>query len=273
MPEHGTDPSQFFESLFEGLKPHIEGLKPHIEKLSEYLRENEEELDPSFKALKAAMPDIARALKPYLAPMGKQAELVGILDETGWLPFGHAPYLCMEQHGGNAERIDACMSSYYREHWPEIRTSLEENLKIYHVDDEARAAFGEALSAHEAGLYRCVCRLLFPEIERMLRSRIPNISPDRTGSKRLIQILFETDFSEKISEGRFFGFFLLDRLFRHLYEKVDQSNVDDVRKDFLPNRHAAVHGLVAYSDHKHSTNMLVMTDYVFQMLPPAESAR
>lgn len=274
MPEHGTDPPRLLESLFEELKPHIEELKPHIEKLSEYLRENEEELAPPFKALKAAMPDLARMLGSYLAPMAKQAELVGILGETGWLPFGHAPYHCMEQHGDDAERVDACMSLYYREHWREIRTSLEENLKAYHVDDEARAAFGEALSAHEVGLYRCVCRLLFPEIERMLRSRIPDhISPDRTGSKQLIEILIGTEFSEKISEGRFFGFLFLGRLCRHLYERVDRNNIADVRKDSLPNRHAAVHGLVAYPEHKHSMNMLVMTDYVFQMLPPAESAR
>ena len=267
MSEHGTDPSQLFESLFEGWKP-------HIEKLSEYLRENEEELGPSFKALEAAMPDIARALGSYLAPMAKQAELVGVLDETGWLPFGHAPYHCMERHGDDAERVDACMSSYYLEHWRDIRTSLEENLKACHVDDEARAAFGEALSAHEAGLYRCVCRLLFPEIERMLISRIPaHLSPDRTGSKQLVEMLIGTEFSEKISESRFFGFLFLDRLCRRLYERVDQNNIADVRKDFLPNRHAAVHGLVTYSEHKHSMNMLVMTDYVFQMLPPAESAR
>ena len=274
MPEHGTDPFQPLESLFEELKPHVEKLKPHVEKLSEYLRENKEELGPSFKALEASVPDLVRVLEPYLVPMAKQAELVGILGETGWLPFGHAPYHCMERHGDDAERVDACMSSYYREHWSEIRTSLEENLKACHVDDEARAAFGEALSAHEAGLYRCVCRLLFPEIERMLRSRIPDhISPDRTGSKQLIETLVGTEFSEKIPEGKFFGFLFLDRLCRRLYERVDRNNVDDVRKDFLPNRHAAVHGLVTYSDHKHSMNMLVMTDCIFQMLPPVESAR
>ena len=267
MPEHDTDPFRLFEPLFEEWKP-------HIEKLSEYLKENEEELAPSFKALEAAMPDIARALGSYLAPMAKQAKLVGILDETGWLPFGHAPYHCMERHGDDAERVDACMSSYYRERWSEIRTSLEENLKACHVDDEARAAFGEALSAHETGLYRCVCRLLFPEIERMLRSRLPDhISPDRIGSKQLIEMLTGTDLSEKISEGRFFGFLFLDRLYRRLYERVDRNNIADVRKDFLPNRHAAVHGLVAYPEHKHSMNMLVMTDYIFQMLPPVEPAR
>ena len=65
--------------------------------------------------------------------------------------------------------------------------------------------------------------------------------------------------------------------FRHpvpsLMIPMTRHNIADVRKDFLPNRHAAVHGLVAYSEHKHSMNMLVMTDCIFQMLPSAESAR
>ncbi len=266
MPEHSTDPSQLFESFFEGLEP-------HLEKLSEYLRENEEELGPPFKALEAAMPELARALEPYLVPMAKQAELIRVLDETGWLPFGHAPYHCMEQHGGDAGRIDVCMSSYYLEHWHEIRISLEENMKSYCVDDEAKSTFYEALSAHEARLYRCVCRLLFPEIERVLRARIPNHVPfDRIGSKKLTQMLIGPESSDKISESKFFGFLLMDRLFQHLYERVDQNNIANIKKDFLPNRHAAIHGFVAYSYHKNSMNMLIMTDYIFQILSSIEPA-
>lgn len=265
MPKHSTDLSQLVESLSEGFKP-------HLEELLKYLRKNEEELGSPFKALEAAMPELVRMLRPYLASIEKQVELVGILDETGWLPFGYAPYHCMEQHSGDAERVDTCMSSYYLEHWPEIRRSLEKNMKSYHVDDEAKATFDEALSAHEARFYRCVCRLLFPEIERMLRSRITNRALlYHIGSKQLLQVLIGSNSSEEISEGKFFGFLLLDRLCRHLYERVDQNNIVDIKKDSLPNRHAAVHGFVAYSDHKHSINMLVMTDYIFHMLPPTDS--
>ena len=28
-----------------------------------------------------------------------------------------------------------------------------------------------------------------------------------------------------------------------------------------------MHGLVSYSTHKHSMNMLILTDYIFQILP------
>ena len=36
--------------------------------------------------------------------------------------------------------------------------------------------------------------------------------------------------------------------------------------DAVPNRHAAVHGLVVYRSFKNSLNTLFMTDYVFQIV-------
>ena len=38
-------------------------------------------------------------------------------------------------------------------------------ISSYNITSEAKATFREALDAHEAGLYRCVCRVLFPEIQ------------------------------------------------------------------------------------------------------------
>ena len=34
-----------------------------------------------------------------------------------------------------------------------------------------------------------------------------------------------------------------------------------------------MHGLVPYSTHKHSMNILILTDYVFQILPPMKVAQ
>ena len=263
MTDHRPDPSEIFESI-------LEGFKPHLEKLQQYLRENEEELAPHFKALENAAPELVSLMMPYLAPMAKQMELVDALNDTGWLPFDHAPYHCMERSDGDTARLDACMSSYYREHWSEIRQSFEENLDRYHVDDETKATFREALRAHEAGLYRCVVRSLFPEIERVLRSRMP--TPDHMGSKQLLQTLVETRSLEEIAEGTFFGPLILGRSYQHIYGQVDRNNTAEVEKDPLPNRHAAVHGMIAYASHKHSMNMLVMTDSIFRILPSADTA-
>ena len=102
----------------------------------------------------------------------------------------------------------------------------------------------------------------------MLRSRMP--ASDQAGSQQLLQALVGMKPLEEIAEGTFFGFLILDRLYRHIYEHAPPNDTAEVEKDFLPNRHAAVHGLVAYAEHKHS--MLVMTDSIIRILPPAEIA-
>ena len=55
-----------------------------------------------------------------------------------------------------------------------------------------------------------------------------------------------------------------------MYEQVEDKREkrEKFARDPVPNRHAAMHGLVSYSTHKHSMNMLILTDYVFEILPP-----
>ena len=66
-------------------------------------------------------------------------------------------------------RLQTSLLSYYTDNWGEVRAQLETQLSSYNIDDEAEATFREALDAHEAGLYRCVSRVLFPEFEREFR--------------------------------------------------------------------------------------------------------
>ena len=108
------------------------------------------------------------------------------------------------------------------------------------------------------------CRLLFPEIERM-------IGAGRVGSRGMLEELTGTgDLSDFAFKERF-GYVLFGRLVNHAYEQVEtDEEVARFKRDPVPNRHAAMHGLVAYSTHKHSMNMLILTDYVFRILPPLE---
>ena len=53
-----------------------------------------------------------------------------------------------------------------------MREHIENRLAGYKIDAEAKATFREALDAHESGLHRCVCRVLFPEIERVLFTKL-----------------------------------------------------------------------------------------------------
>ncbi len=66
---------------------------------------------------------------------------------------------------------------------------------------------------------------------------------------------------------------MLERIREHAYEQVwTEDERERFEGDPVPNRHAAIHGRVAYSTHKHSMNMLILTDYVFRILPPLEDS-
>ena len=65
----------------------------------------------------------------------------------------------------------------------------------------------------------------------------------------------------------YYGLILFRRLTEHLYEHV-KSEADRKRfaQDPIPNRHAAVHGLVTYSSMQNSLNAIFMAEYVFQVI-------
>ena len=212
-------------------------------------------IEPWMRVLK----EIADAITPYAEAVLEWGRGVGAFHETGWLPYHSMPFHEIEECGDNRRLLDRRFDEYFRANWREICTDLEQRLEGYHVDDEAKATFREALTAHEEGLYRCVCRVLFPEIERA-------IALGRVRKKELGQILGDRSLGEVVA-GERFAYVLFSRLVSHTYEQVRTSRAR-FEQDPLPNRHAAMHGLVSYRTHKNSMNMLLMTDYIFRLLRP-----
>jgi hypothetical protein len=127
--------------------------------------------------------------------------------------------------------------------------------------------------AHEHGLHRSVCRHLFPEIERVVRTELyenalENIISTR-GSPNRPRFLREIGEVLVLGELPFgyFGFKLFTRLNEHLYLSIwDEAQRERIKADPVPNRHAAVHGLVIYKSFKNSLNTIIMTDYVFRII-------
>ena len=230
--------------------------------LSEVLRQMERSLGPVLRTLK----EWSDAAAPHLKAFREWNRTVDALNEVGWLPYHYAPFQYVEECGDDLALLDSRFSDYYRTRWNEIRNDMKSRLADYHIDDEARAAFREALSAHEAGHYRCVCRVLFPEIERM-------IGGGRVGSKQMLEELTGTGDLADFAFRERFGYVLFGRLVNHAYEQVNEDERERFERDPVPNRHAAMHGLVPYSTHKHSMNMLILTDYVFRILPPIKDSQ
>lgn len=201
----------------------------------------------------------------YAKSFERYSKFVDSVGATGWLPYHTIPISYVEECGGNTSLLEQRLSTFYETNWNGIRQDIESRLEAYHIDKEARETFREALSAHEAGFYRCVCRVLFPEIERMIRVLFFKNKAGTIHSKEILDRLTQRGSLEDFMPREAYGWILFDRLVNHLY--APDKNRKKFQKDFVPNRHAAAHGLVSYSTHKHSTNMIIMADYIFQVLP------
>lgn len=220
-----------------------------------------------------------RVMEPFLEMTSQVREnfrRAQLLERAGWLPHVTTPFQMIKTFEGEAAEFSPLVESYYRDNWKEVREILVARITSYQIDEEAKAAFDEALNAHEHGLYRAVCRLLLPEIERVARVELNGGALgdvlDASGKRMpLLAYLQEVVGNElSLSEMEPNGFFALQlfgRLTEHLYIRVrDEEQVRRMEADTVPNRHAAIHGLVVYRTFKSSVNTIFMTDYIFQMI-------
>ena len=210
-----------------------------------------------------AVAEAAERIQPALEWYQERKRTHDALDKVGWLPHPSVPYRLVEECGDDLALLETRVGEIYRSRWTDIRNGMESRLAECHIDDEARATFREALMAHESGHYRCICRLLFPEIERIIGAG------HRSGP--MIEKLLASGEPTERDSREFLDWVMLGRIRKHAYEQVWTADEQEkFERDPVPNRHAAMHGLVAYSTHKHSMNMLILTDYVFRILPPLE---
>ena len=205
----------------------------------------------SFLGGSSVVPQLAKAIQSFVC----WSQAVDALNVTGWLPFRTVPLRYIVEHRSDSSQLDFCLSEYYTTEWNSIRHDMILHLDCCQIDDEARAAFREALIAHELELYRCVCRVLLPEIERVIGGG---------HSKKLLDKLAGTQSLEHISFQERFDYVICGQLINHVYNSSKLRK--ELRENPVPNRHAASHGLVSYSSHKHSMNMLIFADYIFRVV-------
>ncbi len=191
-----------------------------------------------------------------------------LFDRTGWLPHHTTPFELIGDGITDSELTDL-LQRHYRENWPTIDVAFRRRLERLQVDDQAKAAFGEALEAHGAGLYRLVVCSVFPEIERVARAELLD------GSLRPISSLTDVRraaeerlaLSDLQAEGGGPVFAQFGRMSRHLYDHVrTPEDVLRVAADPVPNRHAAIHGLVTYERLQNSINALIMAEFMFTVV-------
>jgi hypothetical protein len=208
-----------------------------------------------------------RSLAPMLEQFAKHEARCKRLEEAGWLPHPASPWHLLDDEALCGEALNEAVKVYYLENWLTVKASIEEAISGYTIDDEAKATFGEALAAHEAGLYRCVARTLFPEIERVSRAEIHGGAMDKIASQPKLQKAISNLCPSDIARDGISGMRLYNKLIDHLYVSMPTpERVEAIAAEPVPNRHAAVHGYVAYKTVRHSMNALIIAEYLFHAI-------
>lgn len=151
--------------------PQINELMQQLEPIAEGLRTLGKAMEPVAEGLQnlmSAVAPIALEVARALSDLNDSE----VLTKTGWVPHYTTPFRYVAERDKDIETIRSEVLNYYTHNWQKVRSNIQLRLSDYRIDAEAKATLCEALDAHEAGLYRCVCRVLFPEIERLLRTEI-----------------------------------------------------------------------------------------------------
>ena len=218
---------------------------------------------------------------------------IEILGKVGWLPHYTMPFEDIAEWEGDNEDIQRRVLNYYEDKWNDIRSTMEKRLSYYKADEHAKAVFHEALNAHECGLYRLVCPALFSAIERVFRagkvgpinsvelignlvnddSHIENFIYTGYIDLHIIPYLMKGLEVEKVESkkgtqetktdwpewaGPIFG------IYKSIFEKKDLHILEQGGP--VPNRHAAIHGLVVYSSPQNSLNAIFLADNIFRIV-------
>ena len=276
----------------------LSGLRDLARELEPLVAEAAGRLAPLLRAIKAASP-LLQAVARGATELTKRWDRAEHLIAHGWIPHRTTPFELVSEHldEDGLEATRRSLLAHYSDNWREVRVGIEAQLSTYRIDDEAKATLREALDGHEVAHYRSVCRLLFPEIERLFRTTLFDGRAGRASHGEFIRKLVGSD--ERIRDGGTDGLLLEDfvtggiheiAVFEYLtaglrdhqkitdhppstadyipgmFVQVGEGNIEAARLSPIPTRHAVVHGLVSYRTPQSSLNAIFIADYIFSVI-------
>lgn len=193
-----------------------------------------------------------------------------LLIKSGWVPHYTTPFENLEKNKGNLSQF---IENHYKNHWQDTKKIIQNKIEFYEIDDEAKMTTLQSLEIHEAQFYKAVPRVLFPEIERVVRNKFRHKNNFFNGIASLpdlrnnIENISITD----IERDKLFTFTLLEMLEDHFYKRCKTFSVlEEIKKDPIPNRHATIHGYAPYCNFQNSLNSIFIADFIFYLLPKAQ---
>ena len=207
--------------------------------------------------------------KPFPILVHPKAQLAS---ELGWVVHHSLPIDLLDNV--HDDDLDEAIMAHYRAKWSDFRRETELDTNEYLVDQDTKETVIQALQAHEIGLYRVVPRTLMAEIERVIRVQLRGKIVGRELNVKET-ILSEVDDLPMSSFHDLTSSTMQCEAFEgHLYEKInDENDRSRFADNPIPNRNAALHGLVPYSSEKSSLNSIFLMDFVLQTTTQAKRAR
>lgn len=208
---------------------------------------------------------------PVIALLLDRVDLFNAVDKAEWLPHSTSPVALVEGARNDPAELDRLLGEYYTDNWDEVAAMLVQRVEGYDINEESKDTFKEAVASHGYGHYRSAVRLLLPEIERLVRIETGARVDETITSQHDLQSAASVLTNRHIDRTGIQGGQLLKRLTSHLYVHVKtDADLERFRNHGVPNRHAAIHGLIAYGSCKHSLNTIFMMDYVMLIIDLAK---
>ena len=241
-----------------------------------FSRQIDEQLEP-LRALSRQIAEKQDAIRSALEPLAVGLNSFGTIwrmhdraHETGWILCPDASDFdgyqnILEKSGEDHETLDWCISEFYSANWPRIGSSLMSEFSTYSLDELSKSAFCDALTFHEEGKYDLVPRILFPEIERVMRIKLFKNSQDRISCTAMID-KFGNEYSWREVTGRNpIAHHILFGEFMH-WVFAGQKERGTVKTHCVPNRHEVIHGLDIALTFKDSVNMLLFAFFIMGVM-------
>lgn len=252
-------------ALVPDLSCEIKLPEDQMERLIDQMTALSAELKRYMEPLLSNVARIAKEMEPMVQAVVLSDRIAEASKVSGWLPYRTVPYGQYDREcGGEIDAFSVQISRYYKSHSQTILQDIDSRLVKHDMDGEAKATIREALEAHEHGLYRCVCRVLLPEIERVIREDWFGIADVETLKQSLIENEINKKYLEDFALSGPADFVLFDHFSNDMFAFV--KNRQQVQQQSTTNRHAASHGWMSYASMQYSLNTIICADYIFRMV-------
>ncbi|WP_128254773.1 hypothetical protein [Falsirhodobacter deserti] len=236
----------------------------------ERLAQQVQQLQVNAKAMMDLFASVARAIQPVLGPLpeffsalNRYREAKKLLAQSQIMPSRTIPWPLFDE--GSPEKFTESVLEHYRQKWAEVEIDLLSGVREFDVSDVAKDAFADALACHRNKLYRSAVLTLFPVLENEYRQAFKREPKGQASLRDLRTAMMEVPIGVAFKDLASYD--LIQIVHKHLYAQVvSPESIELFENNLIPNRNAAIHGLVDYNNEISSLNAIFLAEYVLYLI-------